>query len=90
MGMHKLKNLVILLLLLMILGSSQCTRDFGTYPQNHLPKRYAKVFATLGVECRCCDGASSNKRCKSIWEGSCSKLECHSWKDHHDLLPEST
>ncbi|KAF5794919.1 hypothetical protein HanRHA438_Chr08g0345001 [Helianthus annuus] len=82
MGMHKSKNLAILLLLLMIFGSSQCTRDFGFHSHNHYPQKYARVFATLGVECRCCDGASSNERCKSIWEGSCSKLQCLSWKDH--------
>lgn len=44
---------------------------------------YEKVFATLGVKCKCCDGSSSDENCKSIWEGSCSKLQCLPWKDHH-------
>ncbi|KAK1415532.1 hypothetical protein QVD17_31315 [Tagetes erecta] len=81
--MHNVKNLTILLLFLMILCSSECTRDFGFRPQNYYPQKYAKVFATLGVECKCCDGVSSSDKCKSIWEGSCSKLQCLSWKDHH-------
>ncbi|KAL8167917.1 hypothetical protein V2J09_009416 [Rumex salicifolius] len=37
--------------------------------------RYSKVFGTLGVECKCCDG-----ECTSSWEGSCSKLHCLPWK----------
>ncbi|EEF38178.1 conserved hypothetical protein [Ricinus communis] len=39
-----------------------------------------KFFATLGLECKCCDGAHGE--CRSSWESSCPKLQCHPWKAH--------
>ncbi|KAL5709357.1 hypothetical protein ACHQM5_020057 [Ranunculus cassubicifolius] len=40
--------------------------------------RFSKVFATLGMSCKCCDGKEG--LCRSTWESSCSKLECLPWK----------
>ncbi|KAL5709359.1 hypothetical protein ACHQM5_020059 [Ranunculus cassubicifolius] len=40
--------------------------------------RFSKVFATLGVSCKCCDGKEGV--CRSTWESSCSKLECLPWE----------
>ncbi|PWA92624.1 hypothetical protein CTI12_AA078260 [Artemisia annua] len=85
MGMQKLRNLGILVFLLMIFGSSQSTRDFSSQPQVYYPQRYPKMLFTLGMECKCCDGASSNENCESIWKGSCSKLQCLPWKQYHHV-----
>lgn len=41
---------------------------------------YSKVFNTLGVVCKCCDGEGGE--CRTTWEGSCPKLQCLPWKYH--------
>ncbi|KAJ8624318.1 hypothetical protein MRB53_032848 [Persea americana] len=41
-------------------------------------KRYVNVMASLGLECRCCDGAGGE--CRSTLDASCLKLECNPWK----------
>ncbi|PWA85594.1 hypothetical protein CTI12_AA147110 [Artemisia annua] len=46
---------------------------------------YPKMLFTLGMECKCCDGASSNENCESIWKGSCSKLQCLPWKQYRHV-----
>lgn len=40
----------------------------------------SKMLATLGIVCKCCDGESG--KCRSTWDGSCSKLQCLPWKFH--------
>ncbi|KAL5709358.1 hypothetical protein ACHQM5_020058 [Ranunculus cassubicifolius] len=40
--------------------------------------RFSKVFATLGMSCKCCDGKEG--MCRSTWESTCSKLECLPWR----------
>ncbi|WCJ19689.1 hypothetical protein M5689_001970 [Euphorbia peplus] len=37
-----------------------------------------KLFGSLGVVCKCCDG--TNGECTTSWESSCLKLQCHPWK----------
>lgn len=44
---------------------------------------YSNVFATLGVVCKCCDGAAasgSGENCATSWAGACSNLQCLPWK----------
>lgn len=41
---------------------------------------YSKIFATLGVVCKCCDGIEG--ACVEKWTDSCSKLQCLPWKAH--------
>ncbi|KAH1090160.1 hypothetical protein J1N35_017417 [Gossypium stocksii] len=41
---------------------------------------YSKIFATLGVVCKCCDG--SGGECSTTWTQPCSKLKCLPWKLH--------
>ncbi|KAL1321497.1 hypothetical protein HN51_066334 [Arachis hypogaea] len=38
---------------------------------------YSKIFATLGVVCKCCDGGGA---CTSRWTKSCNNLKCLPWK----------
>jgi len=39
---------------------------------------YMRVFESLGMTCRCCDGAGGE--CRSSWDSTCTKLDCHPWK----------
>ena len=41
---------------------------------------YARVFDTLGMICKCCDGPGGD--CTSRWNGSCSNLQCIPWRFH--------
>ncbi|KAL2320087.1 hypothetical protein Fmac_029056 [Flemingia macrophylla] len=41
---------------------------------------YSRIFATLGVVCKCCDGIEG--ACTSTWTESCSNLKCSPWKYH--------
>ncbi|OIW07509.1 hypothetical protein TanjilG_14455 [Lupinus angustifolius] len=43
-------------------------------------KGYSKIFATLGVICKCCDETGS--ACTSTWTESCNNLQCLPWKLH--------
>ncbi|CAK9137617.1 unnamed protein product [Ilex paraguariensis] len=78
-----IKPWMFLLLLLVISFKCQSTRVAeAASPVALLPKqRYSKIFETLGVVCKCCDGAGGE--CRSIWVGSCSKLHCIPWKLQH-------
>ncbi|KAH1256942.1 hypothetical protein HKD37_03G006999 [Glycine soja] len=42
---------------------------------------YSKIFATLGIVCKCCDGVEGGA-CTSTWTESCSNLQCSPWKSH--------
>ncbi|CAL5192209.1 unnamed protein product [Lathyrus oleraceus] len=41
---------------------------------------YSKIFATLGVVCKCCDEIGG--ACTSTWTESCKNLKCLPWKSH--------
>ncbi|OIT39140.1 hypothetical protein A4A49_00712 [Nicotiana attenuata] len=46
---------------------------------------YLKIFKTLGMVCKCCDGVDSREGrkqdlCSATWAGSCSNLQCFPWK----------
>ncbi|OAY66284.1 hypothetical protein ACMD2_27110 [Ananas comosus] len=38
-------------------------------------QRYVGVLGSLGIVCRCCDGEAGE--CRSRWESTCAKLDCH-------------
>jgi len=40
--------------------------------------RLNNFVATLGIECKCCDGIKGE--CRSTWDSSCPKLQCLPWK----------
>ncbi|KAK7395203.1 hypothetical protein VNO78_15751 [Psophocarpus tetragonolobus] len=39
---------------------------------------YSKIFATLGVVCKCCDEVGG--ACTRTWTESCNNLQCLPWK----------
>ncbi|TMW90273.1 hypothetical protein EJD97_015976 [Solanum chilense] len=42
---------------------------------------YLKMFETLGMVCKCCDGDKFGQDlCSATWDGSCSNLKCFPWK----------
>ncbi|KAK4359215.1 hypothetical protein RND71_021444 [Anisodus tanguticus] len=46
---------------------------------------YLKMFETLGMVCKCCDGVDigegkNQDLCSATWDGSCSNLQCFPWK----------
>ncbi|CAN4106034.1 unnamed protein product [Withania somnifera] len=47
--------------------------------------QYLKMFETLGMICKCCDGENTGEGkkqdlCSATWDGSCSNLQCFPWK----------
>jgi hypothetical protein len=42
---------------------------------------YSKIFATLGLVCKCCDNGIEGA-CKETWTDSCSNIQCLPWKTH--------
>ncbi|CAL5210934.1 unnamed protein product [Lathyrus oleraceus] len=42
---------------------------------------YSKIFATLGVICKCCDDGIEGA-CKETWTDSCSNVQCLPWKTY--------
>ncbi|KAK3034937.1 hypothetical protein RJ639_032337 [Escallonia herrerae] len=76
-GMDKLLKLLCLLLMMMLFATSTAMEP-NPIP-THPPQRYSKVFASLGVVCKCCDGVEGG--CRSYTgDGFCSKLQCLPWK----------
>ncbi|KAI3427900.1 uncharacterized protein J3R85_009146 [Psidium guajava] len=71
------------LLVMMIVAACASPREVGAAPNiihHQLPD--SKVYATLGLQCECCDGERGE--CRSEWtDGSCPKLRCSPWKYHH-------
>nr|GMD43417.1 Fibropellin-1 like [Ipomoea batatas] len=79
---------LLLILLILHLSSQKHSRFAEARPLISLvnqESKYAKLFATLGMVCKCCDGAEvsdggESEGCKASWSGSCSKLQCLPWK----------
>ncbi|KAA3463813.1 Proteasome inhibitor-related [Gossypium australe] len=73
------KFLAFLLMLLLVISASQAARPLSALS---VQQRYSKIFATLGVVCKCCDG--SGGECSSTWTQPCSQphLKCLPWKLH--------
>ncbi|TYJ19036.1 hypothetical protein E1A91_A09G163400v1 [Gossypium mustelinum] len=76
------QGFVLLFLLVISVSSSQIPMVSAARPFSILPdqQRYSKIFATLGVVCKCCDG--SGGECSTTWTQPCSKLKCLPWKLH--------
>ncbi|KAG5239900.1 hypothetical protein OIU76_013297 [Salix suchowensis] len=69
------------LLLLVVFDISQYPRAMEARPLALQRAGNSKMFfASLGLECKCCDAASGE--CRSSWDSSCPKLKCHPWKSH--------
>ncbi|KAG5237515.1 hypothetical protein OIU77_013560 [Salix suchowensis] len=68
------------LLLLLVCTIFQYPGAVGARPLTLQQGNSKGFFATLGLECNCCDGAKGE--CRSSWESSCPKLKCHPWKSH--------
>ncbi|KAM7464016.1 hypothetical protein LguiA_032137 [Lonicera macranthoides] len=76
MGLFKRPLFLILLLVISFLFDKARVAEARPLPQ----QRYSKIFATMGVVCKCCDGEGGE--CKSTWVEPCSKLQCLPWKQH--------
>ncbi|KAI4354582.1 hypothetical protein L6164_003432 [Bauhinia variegata] len=75
------KPLLLLLLLAMVLSHAQKPSITEARPLSLIAHQgYSKIFATLGVVCKCCDGINGD--CTSTWTESCSNLQCFPWKSH--------
>ncbi|CAJ2655842.1 unnamed protein product [Trifolium pratense] len=48
---------------------------------HHQGHGYSKIFATLGLVCKCCDDVIEGA-CKETWADSCSNIQCLPWKTH--------
>ncbi|KAF9597468.1 hypothetical protein IFM89_018914 [Coptis chinensis] len=73
------KPCVLLVLVLMFLAQAHRLPGADSRPHPILEQtRYSKVFKTLGIGCKCCDGKEGV--CRSTWDGSCTRLQCLPWK----------
>ncbi|KAG6693074.1 hypothetical protein I3843_10G140800 [Carya illinoinensis] len=76
------KHLLLVLLLILIVSTSQLQLPGGVAearPISSIPQqRYSKIFSTLGIVCKCCDGDKGE--CTSTRTESCSNLQCFPWK----------
>ncbi|ESR48826.1 hypothetical protein CICLE_v10033223mg [Citrus x clementina] len=70
---------LLLLVMIIVAVPHQCSSTRPISIQNHQLGN-SKMLATLGIVCKCCDGESG--KCRSTWDGSCSKLQCLPWKFH--------
>ncbi|KAJ6690218.1 hypothetical protein OIU85_006495 [Salix viminalis] len=68
------------LLLLVVFDISQYPRAMEARPLALQRGNSKMFFASLGLECKCCDDARGE--CRSSWDSSCPKLKCHPWKSH--------
>ncbi|KAJ9180644.1 hypothetical protein P3X46_008860 [Hevea brasiliensis] len=75
------KSSPLLLLLLLTISLVQKPRitEARTLSFQAKQSEHSKIFATLGVVCKCCDGDQGE--CTATWKkGSCHKLQCLPWK----------
>ncbi|KAL9365289.1 hypothetical protein Peur_043162 [Populus x canadensis] len=79
--MYAPKQLLASVLLLLIISAiSQHPGAIEARPLTLQQGNSKRFFASLGLECKCCDGAKGE--CRSSWDSSCPKLKCHPWKSH--------
>ncbi|XVF08185.1 hypothetical protein REPUB_Repub06bG0204400 [Reevesia pubescens] len=80
--MDKFQGFLLLMLLVISVSASQVPRALAARPLSILPdqQRYSKIFATLGVVCKCCDEIGGE--CSSTWTQPCTQLKCLPWKLH--------
>ncbi|KAG6763722.1 hypothetical protein POTOM_031159 [Populus tomentosa] len=83
--MYAPKQLLASVLLLLIISAiSQCPRAIEARPLTLQQGNSKRFFASLGLECKCCDGAKGE--CRSSWDSSCPKLKCHPWKSTDSII----
>ncbi|EEF22889.1 conserved hypothetical protein [Ricinus communis] len=76
----KSSSLLLLLLLVLTVSLSQKSIITEARTLSFLPEQSkSKIFATLGIVCKCCDGNLQGE-CTSTWKGTCRKLQCLPWK----------
>ncbi|XP_015584384.1 uncharacterized protein LOC8279737 [Ricinus communis] len=77
----KSSSLLLLLLLVLTVSLSQKSIITEARTLSFLPEHAgkSKIFATLGIVCKCCDGNLQGE-CTSTWKGTCRKLQCLPWK----------
>ncbi|KAK6794072.1 hypothetical protein RDI58_007525 [Solanum bulbocastanum] len=73
MGISKPFVFFVLLVLVMMITTSSLEGD------------YSKIFSTIGLECKCCDGEEGE--CTKSWHGTCSNFQCSSWKQYSFRKP---
>ncbi|XWS59884.1 hypothetical protein CRYUN_Cryun08bG0160200 [Craigia yunnanensis] len=68
--MDKFQGFLFLLLLVISVSASQVPLVSAARPLSILPdqQRYSKIFATLGVVCKCCDGTGGSNSCPEAIE----------------------
>ncbi|KAJ1439442.1 hypothetical protein SESBI_02378 [Sesbania bispinosa] len=79
MGMNKVPVLMLLMVLVTSIAEKPSNVE-GRALSLISHQGYSKIFATLGVVCKCCDGIEGS--CRSTWTDSCSNLQCSPWKSH--------
>ena len=86
MGMNNKKPVILVLLLLLIVSngerSSSVVEGRALSLVSH--QEYSKIFSTLGVVCKCCDGIDG--ACSNTWTNSCTNLQCLPWKSHQFII----
>ncbi|CAK9319932.1 unnamed protein product [Citrullus colocynthis] len=61
------------------------SRPFSIFPIPKPQKGFkgyynSKIFAIVGIECKCCDGIGG--KCSTEFTISCSNLHCSPWKQY--------
>ncbi|KAL2336532.1 hypothetical protein Fmac_010978 [Flemingia macrophylla] len=83
MGMTKPHHVLMLMILVVLSVAEKPSLIEGRTLSLMSGQGYAKIFATLGVVCKCCDGVGGSCRpLISTWTESCNNLQCFPWKSH--------
>lgn len=62
----------------LVLSSAPQESNTNTKMDTNAKNGYSKLLGTLGMVCKCCDGAGGE--CKTKWLEPCPNLQCHPWK----------
>ncbi|XP_057440471.1 uncharacterized protein LOC130732442 [Lotus japonicus] len=79
MGMQKPQVLMLVIIMVVLVTEKPSVIEARTLSLVS-NQGYSKIFATLGVVCKCCDGVGGS--CTSSWTESCNNLQCLPWKSH--------
>ncbi len=80
MGINNKPHVLLLLIIMVVSISEKPSVIEGRALSLISDQGYSKIFATLGVVCKCCDGVGG--ACTSTWTDSCNNLQCFPWKSH--------
>ncbi|KAK8561721.1 hypothetical protein V6N13_149119 [Hibiscus sabdariffa] len=78
--MDKFQGFMLLFLLLISLSKPPVPLATAAARPISSPPDLLGSFATLGVVCKCCDGAGGE--CSTTWTEPCPQLQCLPWKLH--------